>query len=278
MKQRMTVLFDQFGWQTKPKFGKFGKYQVGFLNVNELENYAILSDPFFTLEELKKNDIDALVIIGGDGSFTGGLVFNKEFGFPVIGIPGTIDNDISIKTSNMNKISLFNGLGALPIFYFLMYELTKKTYYIDKIHKSLERIIEILNSSVFSHTYCDGLIGIAQMFHYIKNKKTDKFNSIKLLLIPFGLILFYYMYILNTTVNIFYFDSPYKSSYNSLINLTSYLPYLLLVIIIPLIRFNLKLIKEKLWNTLSLVTLSLNSLLYLILIGFFVYWRFYFNF
>ena len=53
-----------------------------------------------------------------------------------------------------------------------MYELTKKTYYIDKIHKSLERIIEILNSSDFSHTYCDGLIGIAQMFHYIKNKST----------------------------------------------------------------------------------------------------------
>ena len=67
----------------------------------------------------------------------------------------TIDNDISIKTANMNKISLFNGLGALPIFYFLMYELTKKTYYIDKIHKSLERIIEILNSSDFSHIYCD---------------------------------------------------------------------------------------------------------------------------
>ncbi|CAM3621590.1 6-phosphofructokinase [Flavobacterium saliperosum S13] len=45
-------------------------------------------------EHLKKNEIDALVIIGGDGSFTGGLVFNKEFGFPVMGIPGTIDNDI----------------------------------------------------------------------------------------------------------------------------------------------------------------------------------------
>lgn len=45
-------------------------------------------------EHLKKFEIDALVIIGGDGSFTGGLVFNKEFGFPVMGIPGTIDNDI----------------------------------------------------------------------------------------------------------------------------------------------------------------------------------------
>lgn len=38
--------------------------------------------------------IDALVVIGGDGSFTGAEIFNNEFGFPVMGIPGTIDNDI----------------------------------------------------------------------------------------------------------------------------------------------------------------------------------------
>jgi len=45
-------------------------------------------------ENLVKSDIEALVVIGGDGSFTGALVFNKEFGIPVMGIPGTIDNDI----------------------------------------------------------------------------------------------------------------------------------------------------------------------------------------
>ncbi len=45
-------------------------------------------------DNLKSAGIDALVIIGGDGSFTGGLVFNKEFNFPIMGIPGTIDNDI----------------------------------------------------------------------------------------------------------------------------------------------------------------------------------------
>jgi len=45
-------------------------------------------------ENFKKNELDALVVIGGDGSFTGGMIFNKEFGVPVIGIPGTIDNDI----------------------------------------------------------------------------------------------------------------------------------------------------------------------------------------
>ncbi len=43
---------------------------------------------------LKAKKIDALIIIGGDGSFTGGMIFESEFNFPVIGIPGTIDNDI----------------------------------------------------------------------------------------------------------------------------------------------------------------------------------------
>jgi 6-phosphofructokinase 1 len=59
------------------------------------------SKEFMTVEgrekaynHLKQAGIDALVVIGGDGSFTGGLVFNREYNVPVIGIPGTIDNDI----------------------------------------------------------------------------------------------------------------------------------------------------------------------------------------
>ena len=43
---------------------------------------------------LKNNNIDGLIVIGGDGSFTGALKLKDEFNFPVIGIPGTIDNDI----------------------------------------------------------------------------------------------------------------------------------------------------------------------------------------
>lgn len=45
-------------------------------------------------KNLVKAGIDALVVIGGDGSFTGALLFNSEYNFPVMGIPGTIDNDI----------------------------------------------------------------------------------------------------------------------------------------------------------------------------------------
>ena len=45
-------------------------------------------------ETIKKHKIDSLIIIGGDGSFTGAMIFQSEFKIPVVGIPGTIDNDI----------------------------------------------------------------------------------------------------------------------------------------------------------------------------------------
>ena len=45
-------------------------------------------------ENMKKAGIDALVVIGGDGSFRGALEFGERFGVPIVGIPATIDNDI----------------------------------------------------------------------------------------------------------------------------------------------------------------------------------------
>lgn len=45
-------------------------------------------------EQLKKHGVDALVAIGGDGTFTGARIFGQEFDIPVVGLPGTIDNDL----------------------------------------------------------------------------------------------------------------------------------------------------------------------------------------
>ena len=59
-------------------------------------------------EQLKKASIDALVVIGGDGSFTGAMIFNQEFGFPVMGIPGTIDNDIFGTTHTLGYDTALN--------------------------------------------------------------------------------------------------------------------------------------------------------------------------
>lgn len=60
------------------------------------------SEAFKTLEgrkqaydNLRSHEIDAMVVIGGDGTFTGASKFIDEFDFPIIGLPGTIDNDLA---------------------------------------------------------------------------------------------------------------------------------------------------------------------------------------
>ena len=45
-------------------------------------------------DNMKKEEIDALVVIGGDGTFTGARIFAQEFNIPIVGLPGTIDNDL----------------------------------------------------------------------------------------------------------------------------------------------------------------------------------------
>jgi len=44
---------------------------------------------------IKKNKIDGLVIIGGDGSYRGAIALARKFNIPCIGVPGTIDNDLN---------------------------------------------------------------------------------------------------------------------------------------------------------------------------------------
>ena len=45
-------------------------------------------------QNLKEKEIDGLIVIGGDGTFTGAQRFGKKYGINVIGVPGTIDNDL----------------------------------------------------------------------------------------------------------------------------------------------------------------------------------------
>lgn len=47
-------------------------------------------------QKIEDLDIGGLIIIGGNGSLTGGKLLNEEFGIPVIGIPATIDNDLAM--------------------------------------------------------------------------------------------------------------------------------------------------------------------------------------
>jgi 6-phosphofructokinase 1 len=54
-------------------------------------------NPYFrgkAIDFLKRENIDGLIVVGGDGTFAGARVLNEEMNIPVVGIPGTIDNDI----------------------------------------------------------------------------------------------------------------------------------------------------------------------------------------
>jgi 6-phosphofructokinase 1 len=73
----------------------------GIINRGGTILYSSRCEEFRTVEgrkqaigKLREHSIDALVVIGGDGSYRGINTLRKEFDFPVIGIPGTIDNDI----------------------------------------------------------------------------------------------------------------------------------------------------------------------------------------
>src|SRR5476651_998466 len=58
------------------------------------EQFKTIEGRKLAYEQLKKHGVDALVAIGGDGTFRGARIFGEEFDIPVVGLPGTIDNDL----------------------------------------------------------------------------------------------------------------------------------------------------------------------------------------
>jgi len=61
-------------------------------------------------DNYKKEGLDALVIIGGDGSLTGARIFAEEFDVPCIGLPATIDNDLSGSDSTIGYDTALNTI------------------------------------------------------------------------------------------------------------------------------------------------------------------------
>lgn len=68
---------------------------------------------------------------------------------------------------------------------------------------------------------------------------------------PMGLILFYYMYVLSGSVNVFYFPAPYQDPINVFVSLTSYIPFLLLLLIFHFYVVNYILLKDNSWGFLA---------------------------
>ena len=119
------------------------------------------------------------------------------------------------------------------------------------------------------------LTSIFFLIQYFRRKENLRYSYIQLLLFPIGLILFYYMCVLSGSVNVFYFPAPCKDPSNVFVSLTSYIPFLLLLLILPFSLVNYRLLKGNSWSILAKGLFTVNSLIYIILIRLFAYWRFY---
>jgi len=64
------------------------------LKTARCEEFRTTEGRLTAYKNLKNANIDGVIVIGGDGSFTGARIFNEEYEIPFVGIPGTIDNDI----------------------------------------------------------------------------------------------------------------------------------------------------------------------------------------
>lgn len=61
-------------------------------------------------DNLLKAEIDALVVIGGDGTLTGARIFAEEYDIPIVGLPGTIDNDLGGTDSTIGYDTALNTI------------------------------------------------------------------------------------------------------------------------------------------------------------------------
>ena len=65
-----------------------------FLGTARSKSFMTAEGRRTAFENLRKRGIEGLVVIGGDGSLTGGSLLSRETGMPIVGLPGTIDNDV----------------------------------------------------------------------------------------------------------------------------------------------------------------------------------------
>lgn len=126
--------------------------------------------------------------------------------------------------------------------------------------------------------FCFGLFTITGFYFFIsyfRKRKSANYSNRKILLCALCSIMGYYLIVLATNMYIFYFPSPYKDYRFSHLNIAAYIPFLTILILIPLIITNWKLIKEKTWSLFSKLLFTLNNITFLILIMLFAYWGLY---
>jgi hypothetical protein len=176
----------------------------------------------------------------------------------------------------------------LPVQFNLKDELKKGDHILDitKLfpqNKEFEQLVnyKIPQNSPFIMSFfmfCFSLFAFTGFYFfisYLKKRKLSNYSNQKLLICALCSMLFYYLIVLATNMYIFYFPSPYQDYKFSHLNVAAYIPFLTILILIPLLTTNWKLLKEHTWSLFSKLLFTLNNLVFLILITFFAYWGLY---
>lgn len=109
----------------------------------------------------------------------------------------------------------------------------------------------------------------------VLRRAPDSHRGLKVLLFTISIPMLYYMFLLVRNPAIFYSKAPYQDIQFSLKNIAAYLPFILLLLIFPLIKTNIDLYRQKIWKFPSKLLFTLNNVVYVTLIVFFIYWGFY---
>jgi len=119
------------------------------------------------------------------------------------------------------------------------------------------------------------LTSVFFLVQFFKTKENIAYRSIQLMLFPIGIVFSYYMVVLCGKVHVFYFPAPYQDPTNVFVSMTSYLPFVLLLLILPFVVVNFKIVNGSGWSISAKLVFTLNNLIYFVLIGLFAYWKFF---
>ncbi len=128
------------------------------------------------------------------------------------------------------------------------------------------RIFLLLCAALFLFSGCYFLI------QFFRGKAGNQYARLQWMLFPLGLVLTYYMYVLETNMYVFYFPAPFQDHPFSIQNIAAYIPFLMLVLIVPMAWIGVKIARDAAWPTFSKGLFWMNNLTYWVLIGFFGYW------
>ncbi|MES2478091.1 MAG: hypothetical protein V4561_03335 [Bacteroidota bacterium] len=110
------------------------------------------------------------------------------------------------------------------------------------------------------------------LINFFRSSNTD-YRYLKLGLSALSIAMCVYTFVLLRNEGIYYFPSPYQDKNSLVVSMTSYLPFVLLFAIIPLLAVMVNIFKQKKWSWFALSLLAANNLAYIVLLVLFVYWK-----